>query len=458
MAKILEMPKLSPTMEEGVLSMWHKKEGESILVDDLLAEVETDKATMEFRAFDKGVILKILVAPGSQVKLGQPVAVVGVLGEDISSLLARIGRAETPAPPPQDLSAATEPSASVEQRTAEMGGSGARPSSDTLPPPGMRNPPTIEVLDRTSHLPRPVEGRPAIDRGRVIASPRVRQLARELGIDLQGALGTGPGGRVTADDLEKLRNQTTSPLARVGAGAPSESLARDAAELRPLSPMRKTIARRLVESKTTIPHFYLSIDVDAMALVSLKEKINADLASSPSPSKVSLNDLFIKACGVALKRVPDCNASYTPDAIRIHSRVDISIAVAIPDGLVTPVIRDVDRKTLVSVAAEVRELAARARARKLKPEEMQDGTFSITNLGMFGVDSFSAVINPPEAAILAIGAVRDVPVVTEGAVVPGKRIQLTLSCDHRVVDGATGAAFLSELRQLIEHPMRTLTG
>jgi pyruvate dehydrogenase E2 component (dihydrolipoamide acetyltransferase) len=222
--------------------------------------------------------------------------------------------------------------------------------------------------------------------------------------------------------------------------------------------MRKTIARRLVESKTTIPHFYLSIDVDAMALVSLKEKINADLASSPSPSKVSLNDLFIKACGVALKRVPDCNASYTPDAIRIHSRVDISIAVAIPDGLVTPVIRDVDRKTLVSVAAEVRELAARARARKLKPEEMQDGTFSITNLGMFGVDSFSAVINPPEAAILAIGAVRDVPVVTEGAVVPGKRIQLTLSCDHRVVDGATGAAFLSELRQLIEHPMRTLTG
>jgi pyruvate dehydrogenase E2 component (dihydrolipoamide acetyltransferase) len=230
--------------------------------------------------------------------------------------------------------------------------------------------------------------------------------------------------------------------------------------------MRKTIARRLVESKTKVPHFYLSVDVNAAPLVSLREQINSDLESVPSREpgaanaaiKVSINDILIKACAVALSRVPECNASFSPEAIRVHKRIDISVAVAIADGLVTPVVRDADRKTLVSIAREMRELAARARARKLAPEEMQDGTFSITNLGMFGIDSFSAVINPPEGAILAVGAVRDAAVVTEGVVAPGKRMHLTLSCDHRVVDGAVGAGFLSELRHLIEHPIRALAG
>jgi pyruvate dehydrogenase E2 component (dihydrolipoamide acetyltransferase) len=238
--------------------------------------------------------------------------------------------------------------------------------------------------------------------------------------------------------------------------------------------MRKTIARRLTESKQTVPHFYLTIDVDASELSALREEINLDLAPPSNgngkdakkngapegerPLKVSLNDLLVKACATALVRVPECNATFTPEAILIHRRVDISVAVAIPDGLVTPVVRNADQKSVVAIAREVRELASRARAKKLKPEEMQDGTFSISNLGMFGVDSFSAVINPPEGAILAVGQVRAEPVVQGDRVVPGKRLSMTLSCDHRVVDGAIGASFLAELRALIEHPMRILTG
>jgi pyruvate dehydrogenase E2 component (dihydrolipoamide acetyltransferase) len=233
--------------------------------------------------------------------------------------------------------------------------------------------------------------------------------------------------------------------------------------------MRKTIARRLTESKREVPHFYLTIDVDAEALSALREQINAELAKDdkpakangegePKPLKVSLNDLLIKACAVALTRVPECNATFTPEAILVHRRVDVSVAVAVPDGLVTPVVRNADAKSVVQIAREVRELATRARAKKLRPEEMQEGTFSISNLGMFGIDEFSAVINPPEGAILAVGQVRDEAVVKGGAVVPGKRLAMTLSCDHRVIDGAVGARFLAELRALVERPMRILTG
>ncbi len=234
--------------------------------------------------------------------------------------------------------------------------------------------------------------------------------------------------------------------------------------------MRKTIAKRLTFAKQTVPHFYLTIDVDAEELARLRETINADLASSSSaakktadgqpvkPEKISLNDLIIKASAGALVRVPECNAQYTEEAILVHRRVDISVAVAIPDGLITPVLRNADQKSVVAIGREVRDLASRARAKKLKPEEFSDGTFSISNLGMFGIDAFSAVINPPEGAILAVGQVRDEPVVKNGSVVAGKKLALTLSCDHRVVDGAVGAAFLAELRDLLEHPMRILTG
>ncbi|MDI1451929.1 dihydrolipoamide acetyltransferase family protein, partial [Polyangium sp. 6x1] len=241
------------------------------------------------------------------------------------------------------------------------------------------------------------------------------------------------------------------------AAAPGELAA---PEVRPLSMMRKAIARRLVESKQTVPHFYLTIDVDADPLNALREQINAELAAAAEPgkdaTKISLNDLLVKACAIALRRVPECNAQYSPDAILVHRRVDISVAVAVSEGLVTPVVRDADKKSVTAIAAEIRDLAGRAKAKKLKPEEMANGTFSISNLGMYGIDEFSAVINPPEGAILAVGQVRREPVVKGDAVVPGRRLAMTLSCDHRVIDGAVGATFLKALRALIERPMQIL--
>jgi len=479
MAKILDMPKLSPTMEEGVLSAWHKKEGDAIAVDDLLADVETDKATMEFRSFDKATLLKLLVAPGAQVKLGQPVAIIGAPGEDISGLVgqaaggAPVPAAPAPEPPAQAPTPAREsPPAGATMAPGPVVTTPEPPAPDTAAPVAQRKPPVGTPLERTSF---PGERAPAPRNeaagARVLASPYVRKAAREQGIDLKGAQGSGPGGRIVPGDLEAMHAAASAPaaLTRPGVASMPTTLTTGSAlappEARPLSPMRRTIARRLVESKTTVPHFYLSIDVDAAPLVKLRTRVNEELSAKgasgdgdPATTKVSLNDFLVKACAIALVRVPECNASFSPDAILIHQRVDISVAVAIADGLVTPVVRRADQKSVVAIAREVRELASRARARKLRPEEMQDGTFSVSNLGMFGIDEFAAVINPPEGAILAVGQVRDVPVVVDGAVVPGKHLALTLSCDHRVVDGAVGAAFLAELRRLIEHPLRVLTG
>jgi pyruvate dehydrogenase E2 component (dihydrolipoamide acetyltransferase) len=448
MAKVLDMPKLSPTMEEGVLQTWHKKEGDPIEIDDLLAEVETDKATMEFRAFDKGTLLKILVFPGATVRLGQPVAILGSPGEDISGLAAITApapaetRASAPAvkqtPPSRDAPAPTTPAPHA-----------------MVAPPVQRKP--VDVLRRTEEIPETNGPR---DPSRVLASPYVRKTARELGVDLATVRGTGEMGRILPSDLESAASR---PMARAVPAtlAPAAPPAAEP-EARPLSQMRKTIARRLTESKQTIPHFYLTIDVAADALVRMREQINQELArdapEGARPEKISLNDLLIKACAVALQRVPECNATFTPEAILVHKRIDVSVAVAIPDGLVTPVIRDADKKSVLVIAREMRDLAARAKQKKLRPEEMSGGTFSISNLGMFGIDAFAAVINPPEGAILAVGRTREEPVVRDGAVVAGKMLAMTLSCDHRVVDGAVGASFLAEFRALIEQPMRILTG
>lgn len=484
MAKILDMPKLSPTMEEGVLSVWHKKEGDAVEVDDLLAEVETDKATMEFRAFDKGTILKILVAPGATVKLGQPVAVIGNAGEDVSALTAKAasGAAPTPAAKKDEAAPPSEEEAPKARKNAQNPPPQLDTASDTEaapvptePPRAQRRPPSPakkgSALDRTERdddyaAADAEESEPA----RILASPYVRKTARERGIDLSHAQGSGPQGRIALKDLDSLelrapatRAEATSssggPLTLPAPGMPQTALA--APEARPLSMMRKTIARRLVESKREVPHFYLSIDVDADNLVKLRETVNKEIAASEhgddKPFKISVNDLLVKAVAVALQRVPECNAQFTPDAILVHKRVDISVAVAVPDGLVTPVVRDADKKGVLTIAHEIRELAGRARSKKLKPEEMKDGTFSISNLGMFGIDNFSAVINPPEGAILAVGQVREEPVAKEGRLTVGKKLAMTLSCDHRVIDGAIGAAFLAELRALIEHPMRVLT-
>jgi pyruvate dehydrogenase E2 component (dihydrolipoamide acetyltransferase) len=470
MAKILDMPKLSPTMEEGVLATWHKNEGDSVEVDDLLAEVETDKATMEFRAFDRGTLLKRLVTPGAMVRLGQPVAILGSAGEDIAALLAASSSQPIAAAP-------AAPSAAVTPKAEAVAEPSPRPqptaAASSASPVGV-------VLERGSILTRTErDARPAASRttgtssgqgDRVLASPYVRKMARERGIDLSSAQGTGEHGRIMPADLDHVTtNDRRSPSALVPTSASLATAALAAPEVRPLSQMRKAIARRLTQSKQTVPHFYLSIDVDAEALVLLREHINAELAASTKrsesangtatkPEKVSLNDLIVKASALALTRVPETNAQFTDDAILVHQRVDISVAVAIPDGLVTPVVRDADKKSVVDIAREVRDLASRARGKKLRPEEMSDGTFSISNLGMFGIDEFAAVINPPEGAILAVGQVRDEPVVRDGEVRPGKKLGMTLSCDHRVVDGAVGAAFLAELRALIEHPMRILTG
>jgi pyruvate dehydrogenase E2 component (dihydrolipoamide acetyltransferase) len=458
MAKILNMPKLSPTMEEGVLVAWHKNEGDSVEVDDLLAEVETDKATMEFRSFDKGTLLKILVQAGVTVKLGQAVAALGNAGENVTELVAQAIQAAAPAP------ARTSP-------TLPVPASAPAPVV-VAPPPQV----PFQPVSRGSLLTRTecdasdagTEASATGATGQVLASPYVRKVARERGIDLTGAHGTGDHGRIVPADLDSLATRPTGNANAQGAHAPAAIPASLAApEVRPLSPMRKTIARRLANSKSTVPHFYLTIDVDAAALVALRELINGQLAEvdhkkkesdDAKPLKVSMNDMLVKAVAAALVRVPECNAQFDDNAILIHRRVDISVAVAIPDGLVTPVVRNADQKSVVAIAREIRDLASRARAKKLSSEEMSHGTFSISNLGMFGIDEFSAVINPPEGGILAVGQVRHEPVVKDGTVVPGKRITMTLSCDHRVIDGAVGAAFLAELRSLVEHPMRILTG
>ncbi len=496
MAKILDMPKLSPTMEEGVLSAWHKKEGDAVEVDDLLAEVETDKATMEFRAFDKGTILKILVAPGATVKLGQPVAVIGNAGEDVSALLAKAsgGAAPTPAAKKDEAAPSSEEEPPKARKDAQNPPPQPDAASDTEAAPVPTEPPRAQrrprapakkgsALDRTERDDdyAAADAEESGDPARILASPYVRKTARERGLDLSQAHGSGPQGRIALKDLDTLESRAPATRAEAGSssggpltlpapGMPQTALA--APEVRPLSMMRKTIARRLVESKREVPHFYLSIDVDADNLVKLRETVNKELVDAgrvagshalasehgdDKPFKISVNDLLVKAVAVALQRVPECNAQFTPDAILVHKRIDISIAVAVPDGLVTPVVRDADKKGVLTIAHEIRELAGRARAKKLKPEEMKDGTFSISNLGMFGIDNFAAVINPPEGAILAVGQVREEPVAKEGRLTVGKKLAMTLSCDHRVIDGAIGAAFLAELRALIEHPMRVLT-
>jgi pyruvate dehydrogenase E2 component (dihydrolipoamide acetyltransferase) len=460
MAKVLEMPKLSPTMTEGQLTVWHKKEGDAIAVDDLLAEVETDKATMEFRSFDKGTLLKLLVPADSLVQLGQPVAIIGEQGEDISKLAPAAGAA-TAAP-----GAAAKNGEAKDARGEDKGGSGATSERGSSAPsaPATTTVPATPLASRAATPPpsplaasRTTGARSASPDGRLRASPYVRKMARERNLDLNAVAGSGPHGRIVARDLDQApaipAERSLTPHA-------------EADDVKPLSMMRKTIARRLTESKQTVPHFYLTIDVDAAPIARLREQINDDLAASaprseskeeaPAQLKVSVNDLLIKACAIALVRVPQCNASFTPEALVFHRRVDISVAVAVPDGLLTPVVRQADRKSVVTIAHEVRDLAARAKAKKLRPEEMSDGTFSISNLGMFGIDAFAAVINPPEGAILAVGKIRAEPVVWEGAVVAGQRLAMTLSCDHRVVDGAVGAKFLAELRTLIERPTQML--
>ncbi|MEK6607791.1 MAG: dihydrolipoamide acetyltransferase family protein [Myxococcota bacterium] len=405
MATIVEMPKLTDTMEEGVLVRWAKKVGEKVEPGDVLAEIETDKATMEYEAVDRGVLLKTLVPEGASVRPGTAIAVIGREGEAVEA---------TTQAPASGATAKAAPNAPPIPA--------ATPEPEAKPAPGPRR----------------------------AASPLARKLAREAGVSLESVTGAGPGGRVTRRDIEAAiaRAKPAAPSPR----APATPRPPPDGESLPLSQMRKAIARRMAEAKPGVPHFYLTRAVDAEALKELRERLVRDVPDA----KVSYNDLVVRACALALRDHPDVNASFMGDAITRHGRVDVGIAVAIEGGLVTPVVRGADGKSVVEIAREVRDLAERARQKKLRPDAMQGATFSVSNLGMFGVDAFAAIIAPPEAAILAVGAVARRPVVKGEAVVPGWQMTLTLSCDHRAVDGATGARFLAAACDLLEHPLRLM--
>jgi pyruvate dehydrogenase E2 component (dihydrolipoamide acetyltransferase) len=389
------MPKLSPTMEEGVIAKWHKKEGDYVKANELLLEIATDKATLEFHALDEGWLRKILAPEKATIPINQPIALFSESKEEsIDELYASLGKKEREEAPKISAEAPVEKAAVQE-------------------------------------VPGP----------RLIASPLARRLAKERGIDLTTIKGSGPGGRITSADLEKGAIKEKAPL-------PTAEI-----EEIPLTPMRKTIARRLQEAKQKIPHFYLKQLVDAEPLVCLREQLKQ------VEIRVTFNDLIIRACALALQKHPEVNRGFNSqnETIIQFKKIAISIAVSVPDGLITPILFDTDKKNLKEISAEAKELAERARLGKLKPEEYQGGSFCISNLGMYGTTEFIAVLNPPQAAILAVGAIEEQPVIKKGEIVAGKTLSLILSVDHRVIDGALAALFMKTLKQLLESPVSFIT-
>jgi pyruvate dehydrogenase E2 component (dihydrolipoamide acetyltransferase) len=475
MAQILDMPQLSDTMKVGVLRKWRKNEGDKVAPGEIIAEVETDKATMDFEAFDQGVLLKRLINDGDTVPVGAPIAIIGKAGEDFAKLVEEANARKAGAPPGKDKDKATPPTATAAPAaapTAEKAKPAPAPAAAAKaaaarPAAAAAAPASAPANGQMARAAAPAGG------GKVLASPLARRLATDLGIDLRVVHGTGPGGRIVERDVKAAADGAAAEDgAADGAAAeqapepaeaprlPAQLVPERRAEARPaeappaddivkpLSMMRRTIAMRLVESKTTIPHFYLTSDIDMDAAMEFREQV-----AQVHGAKLSVNDLVLKACALAMRRVPDANASFTEEAIIVHARVDIGVAVAIEDGLVTPVIRDADKKTIGQIAAEARALAGRARDRKLRPEEMTGATFSVSNLGMMGIRDFAAIINPPEGAILAVGTVRKEPVVKDGKVAVGQRMSVTLSCDHRVIDGALGAKVLQAIVAILERPI-----
>jgi pyruvate dehydrogenase E2 component (dihydrolipoamide acetyltransferase) len=423
MAEIVRMPKLSDTMTEGVVAEWHKNVGDQVESGEVLAEIETDKATMEFESFQDGVLLHIGVDKGATAAVDSILAILGEAGEDVSGLLAAEAEAPAPAAPSPEPAPAPAPApAPVEAAPAPA------PAPVVAPAPAVA--PAAMVA-----APAPSAN------GKIKASPLAARLAAERGIDLGRVTGTGDGGRIVKRDIE---GYVPAPAAS-GLGAVESSTDF------PVTQMRKTIARRLAESKFTAPHFYLKLSVDMGAAVEARMAINEQ-----EGVKVSFNDMVVKAVSLALKKHPAVNSAWMDTHIRQNDHVHIGVAVAVEDGLLVPVVRHADRKSLTEIGAEVKDYAGKAREKKLQPSDWEGNTFTISNLGMFGIEDFTAIINPPDACILAVGGISDVPVVKDGAVVPGKVMKLTLSCDHRVVDGATGAAFLQEVKSLLEHPVRML--
>ena len=437
MAIPVEMPKMSDTMEEGVLVAWLEEEGAEVSAGDVIAQVETDKATMDLEVYDDGVLLKRVIEEGQAVPIGGLIAVLGKEGEDISGVLAQY----------------------------ETGGDGAASPAETVQAASAESTSETEAPAPSA---APTEAADSNGDARIKASPLARRMAREQNLDLRSIDGSGPDGRIVKRDIEAAMGKAPAPAEpaaepaeapRPAAAPPARPKPREEAEYEavPLSQMRKTIARRLSESKFSAPHFYLTVDVDMEKAIAFRKQLNA-VAEEQGRAKVSFNDLVIKASAKALRRHPAVNSAYLEKEgeIRRYKQVHVGVAVAIDEGLLTPVVRNADGKGLSEIGAEVKDFAARARDRKLQPEDWEGSTFTTSNLGMFGIERFTAIINPPSSCILAIGAIRDAPVVKNGEVVPGKMMTLTLSCDHRAVDGATGAGFLADLKNLLEEPMTML--
>lgn len=454
------MPRLSDTMTEGVIAAWHVKVGDTVSSGDLLAEVETDKATMDVESFYDGKILHIGVNEGDGIPVGNLLVVIGEEGEDVDSIVkqyqnggaseteasSEASSAEAPAEPAgESINAEVEPFAPAQESQGSGGQSSPQGGQQTSAP--------------TSPAPQNNNGSQT-DAGRIKASPLAKAMAKDRGIDLGQVQGSGDNGRIVKRDIETFEPPATQPAAAPAQQQPSAQPApqpmsvptgQESYEEVRVSQMRKTIARRLADSKFTAPHFYVTMEIDMAQAIEVRKKLN-----EISPVKISFNDMVIKAAAASLRQHPGLNAAWMGDKIRHNHHVHIGMAVAIDEGLLVPVIRFADTKGLATIANESKTLAGKARNRELQPQEWEGNTFTVSNLGMFGVDEFTAIINPPDACILAIGGIIDKPVVKDGAVVPGKIMKVTLSCDHRVVDGAMGAAFLQTLKQLLEDPTRML--
>ena len=414
MAEIVRRPKLSDTMTEGVVAEWHKKVGDKVSSGDLLADIETDKATLEFESFYDGVLLHIGVEKGKGAPVNEILAIIGEEGEDVKALIAEANVA-----------------APAEEKKAE-------PAKAAVP-----SPEPVKKAEAGPAVAAPVATTTASNDGRIFASPLAKKIAEEKGVNLAQVSGSGENGRIVKKDVENF-----VPGAHAGYAAPTgqESFTDEN-----VSQMRKTIARRLAESKFTAPHFYLTLDIDMDNAIAARKQINA-----AGDVKVSFNDMVIKAVAMALRKHPAINSAWMGDFIRRNQHVHIGVAVAVDEGLLVPVVRFADTKGLGQIGAEVKDYAQKAKDKKLQPSDWEGNTFTISNLGMFGIESFTAIVNPPDSCIMAVGGIKEVPVVKNGQIVPGNVMKITLSCDHRVVDGATGSAFLQTFKDYMENPVKML--